>query len=87
MRQEGSIRPTQQGIPIAKDVWMLGIAGGFIIDEIFSTKAQAPVQTIVLYGDDADADIPVVSDDLEELVGGDAESPRSRFVIVSGPKG
>jgi uncharacterized membrane protein YphA (DoxX/SURF4 family) len=24
MRQEGSIRPTEQGIPLAKDVWMLG---------------------------------------------------------------
>jgi uncharacterized membrane protein YphA (DoxX/SURF4 family) len=24
MRQEGSLRPTEQGIPLAKDVWMLG---------------------------------------------------------------
>src|SRR5215213_5844407 len=25
MRQEGSLRPTQQGIPLAKDAWMVGI--------------------------------------------------------------
>jgi uncharacterized membrane protein YphA (DoxX/SURF4 family) len=24
MRQEGSFRPTEQGIPLAKDIWMLG---------------------------------------------------------------
>jgi hypothetical protein len=24
MRQEGSLRPTEQGIPLAKDIWMLG---------------------------------------------------------------
>lgn len=24
MRREGSLRPTQQGLPIAKDVWLLG---------------------------------------------------------------
>jgi uncharacterized membrane protein YphA (DoxX/SURF4 family) len=32
MHEEGSIRPTQQGIPIAKDVWMLGIAASLILD-------------------------------------------------------
>jgi hypothetical protein len=36
MRQEGSLRPTQQGTAVAKDVWMLGIAAGFIVDEIVS---------------------------------------------------
>ena len=24
MRQEGSLRPTEQGVPLAKDVWILG---------------------------------------------------------------
>jgi hypothetical protein len=38
MRQEGSLRPTQQGTAIAKDVWMLGIATSFIVDEIVSAK-------------------------------------------------
>ena len=34
MREDGSLRPTQQGIALAKDVWMLGIALGFLIDEL-----------------------------------------------------
>ncbi|MFH8371690.1 hypothetical protein [Streptomyces sp. NPDC018031] len=25
MREEGGLRPTEQGIPLAKDVWMLGV--------------------------------------------------------------
>jgi len=37
MRQEGSLRPTQQGTAIAKDVWMLGIAAGFLVDEAVSS--------------------------------------------------
>ena len=32
MHEEGSIRPTQMGIPIAKDVWMLGIAASLLLD-------------------------------------------------------
>lgn len=38
MRQDGSLRPTQQGTAIAKDVWMLGIAASFIVDEITSRR-------------------------------------------------
>ncbi|MDT4965227.1 MAG: hypothetical protein QOF87_4874 [Pseudonocardiales bacterium] len=34
MHEEGSIRPTQQGIPIAKDVWMLGIATSLVLDSV-----------------------------------------------------
>ncbi|MFE3883338.1 hypothetical protein ACWIG5_23155 [Streptomyces lydicus] len=30
LRQEGSLRPTQDGIPMAKDTWMLGIGLGFL---------------------------------------------------------
>ncbi|MFI2183957.1 hypothetical protein [Streptomyces sioyaensis] len=30
MRQSKSLRPTQDGIPLAKDVWMLGIGLGFL---------------------------------------------------------
>lgn len=30
MRQQGSLRPTQDGIPMAKDSWMLGIGLGFL---------------------------------------------------------
>jgi hypothetical protein len=34
MREEGSVRPTQQGIIIAKDVWMLGIGLGLVLDAV-----------------------------------------------------
>ncbi|EMY32500.1 hypothetical protein D477_019838 [Arthrobacter crystallopoietes BAB-32] len=32
MTEEGSVRPTQQGTALAKDVWMLGIALALILD-------------------------------------------------------
>jgi len=32
MRKEGTPFPTQQGIPLAKDVWMLGVGLGLVID-------------------------------------------------------
>ena len=34
LREVNSVRPSQQGIPIAKDVWMLGIGLGLIADAI-----------------------------------------------------
>lgn len=34
MRREGSLRPTQQGTPLAKDVWLLGMGVGLVIDDI-----------------------------------------------------
>lgn len=34
MRREGTPLPTQQGIPLAKDVWMLGIGLGLVIDDL-----------------------------------------------------
>ncbi|QES46907.1 hypothetical protein DEJ50_02635 [Streptomyces venezuelae] len=34
MRQAGSLRPTEQGITLAKDVWMLGIGVSLIIDGV-----------------------------------------------------
>jgi hypothetical protein len=34
MREEGSVRPTQQGIPLAKDVWMLGIGLSLLVDDL-----------------------------------------------------
>lgn len=34
MRQEGSLRPTPAGIPLAKDVWMLGIGLSLILDDL-----------------------------------------------------
>jgi uncharacterized membrane protein YphA (DoxX/SURF4 family) len=34
MHEEGSPRPTQQGVPIAKDVWMFGIGTGLVADAL-----------------------------------------------------
>ncbi|MGY0071080.1 hypothetical protein ACWZEH_30780 [Streptomyces sp. QTS137] len=34
MREEGSLRPTQEGLALAKDVWMLGVGVGFVVDEV-----------------------------------------------------
>jgi hypothetical protein len=34
MRKEGSLAPTQQGTVLAKDVWMLGIGLGFVVDAV-----------------------------------------------------
>lgn len=34
MREEGSLRPTQQGMSIAKDVWMFGIGLTLLIDAL-----------------------------------------------------
>ena len=33
MRQEGSLRPTQSGIALAKDVWLLGIGVSLVAEE------------------------------------------------------
>jgi hypothetical protein len=32
LREEGGLRPTEQGIPMAKDVWLLGIGTALAID-------------------------------------------------------
>ncbi|WP_019631254.1 hypothetical protein [Actinomadura atramentaria] len=32
MRREGSLRPTEQGIPIAKDTWLLGVGLGLVME-------------------------------------------------------
>ncbi|MEV0167992.1 hypothetical protein [Nonomuraea fuscirosea] len=34
MRQEGSLRPAPQGLAVAKDVWLLGIGLGLVIEEL-----------------------------------------------------
>jgi len=40
MHQEGSPRPTQQGTALAKDVWMMGIALGLIVDDLTDRAAD-----------------------------------------------
>ncbi|MFB4265495.1 hypothetical protein [Nonomuraea sp. GTA35] len=34
MRHEGSVRPSQQGIGVVKDVWLLGIGLGLVVEEL-----------------------------------------------------
>jgi hypothetical protein len=34
MRKEGSLRPTEQGIPLAKDVWLLGIGLSLVLEDL-----------------------------------------------------
>ena len=41
MRKEGTPLPTQQGIPLAKDVWMLGIGLGLVLDDL--TDGRCPL--------------------------------------------
>jgi uncharacterized membrane protein YphA (DoxX/SURF4 family) len=38
MRKEGSLFPTEQGTPFFKDLWMLGIALGLIVDELTDSQ-------------------------------------------------
>ena len=41
MRQDGSLRPTQQGIPLAKDAWMVGIGLALMVDEVADRARQS----------------------------------------------
>lgn len=40
LRKEGSLRPTQQGIAISKDIWMVGIGLSLVIDEIVGRRGN-----------------------------------------------
>lgn len=41
LRRDQSLRPIPDGIPLAKDSWMLGIGTGLILDELLS-QAREP---------------------------------------------
>ncbi|MFC3996553.1 hypothetical protein ACFOVU_11555 [Nocardiopsis sediminis] len=34
LRRPGSLRPTEEGIPMAKDVWLLGAGLGLVVDAV-----------------------------------------------------
>jgi hypothetical protein len=34
LRREGSLRPTEQGLGLAKDVWLLAIGAALVVDEL-----------------------------------------------------
>jgi hypothetical protein len=40
-----SVAPTQEGLPIAKDVWMLGIGIGLVTRGVLDRQARAAVRT------------------------------------------
>jgi hypothetical protein len=40
MRAEGSLRPTQQGTPIAKDIWLLGIGLSLLADGLRTARRR-----------------------------------------------
>jgi hypothetical protein len=40
MRQPGSLKPTEQGLAMAKDVWMLGIGLSLVLDDLLGEKEQ-----------------------------------------------
>jgi hypothetical protein len=40
MTKEDSVRPTSQGTPLAKDVWMLGTGLGLLIDGLSPSKSK-----------------------------------------------
>lgn len=41
MREQGSLRPTQQGIGLAKDVWMLGAGLTLVLDDLTHRRRRA----------------------------------------------
>ena len=43
MRKENSPFPTQQGTPLAKDVWMMGIGLGLVIDDLTDRFGAMPL--------------------------------------------
>jgi hypothetical protein len=44
MHEEGSVKPTQQGIPIAKDAWMLGIGTSLILDALLDPARNKRIE-------------------------------------------
>lgn len=45
MREPGSLRPSQNGVPLAKDSWMFGIGLGFLGAGGYRVRAQANCRT------------------------------------------
>ncbi|HXC63313.1 MAG TPA: hypothetical protein VNZ67_03090, partial [bacterium] len=44
MHQPGSVRPTPQGVPLAKDIWMLGIGLSLLVDDLTERDAACGAQ-------------------------------------------
>jgi hypothetical protein len=41
MRREGSLRPTEQGIPLSKDVWLAAIGASLVIDDLVGRGSRS----------------------------------------------
>src|SRR2546423_11082160 len=41
MRREGSLRPTEQGIPLAKDVWLAGIGAALVMAGLLGRRGRS----------------------------------------------
>jgi hypothetical protein len=41
MRREGSLRPTEQGLPLAKDVWLAAIGASLVIDDLIGGGSRS----------------------------------------------
>ncbi|MEV0665462.1 hypothetical protein ACIBI3_33695 [Actinomadura luteofluorescens] len=39
-RQEGGLRPSPQGIPLAKDIWLVGIGASLVLEELAKSRAE-----------------------------------------------
>ncbi|OLT28093.1 hypothetical protein BJF79_41855 [Actinomadura sp. CNU-125] len=40
MREKGSIRPTQEGTPLVKDTWLVGIGATLVLEELSRTNEK-----------------------------------------------
>lgn len=47
LRKEGSLRPTEQGIGIAKDVWLLAIGLAFVLDDLRDRSGGTTVDPLL----------------------------------------
>ena len=50
MRQEGTVRPTSDGVPLAKDSWMFGMALAMLLDSGTWSRSRRKAVTQTLHG-------------------------------------
>jgi uncharacterized membrane protein YphA (DoxX/SURF4 family) len=48
LRKQGSVQPTEEGIPLAQDIWLMGIALGLLVDDLvdnWSSTGDMPARS------------------------------------------
>jgi hypothetical protein len=40
LRKQGSVRPTQEGLAMAKDIWLMGIGLGMVVDDLVDNQSS-----------------------------------------------